>query len=215
LARKLKSLRDHGASISDLARHHRPRSYQLPDFEYAGHNARMTDFQGALGAAQMLRLPEIMQRRIQLAERYNAGLAGLSWLRTPHVPPDCVHAYQAYVTLFAPHAPSMANLEHMNGQRNTLMDHLEAAGIATRPGTHAVHMLGYYRDRYGLRPRDCPNAALADGLSMAIPLYPQMTDAEQDYVIESIRGWKPEPRAESALTETVVPSTGGARASTI
>ena len=215
LGRKLKSLRDHGASISDLARHQRPRSYQLPDFEYAGHNARMTDFQGALGAAQMLRLPEIMKRRIQLAERYNAGLAGIPWLRTPHVPPDCVHAYQAYVTLFAPQTPSMASLEPMNMQRNALMDHLEAAGIATRPGTHAVHMLGYYRDRYGLRARDCPNAALADGLSMAIPLYPQLTDAEQDYVIETIRNWKPDARSESPLAATVVPAVSGARASTV
>jgi len=215
LGRKLKSLRDHGASISDLARHQRPRSYQLPDFEFAGHNARMTDFQGALGAAQMLRLPEITKRRIELADRYTAALAGIPWLRTPHVPKDHVHAYQAYVTLLAPQPPSMANLDAMNQQRNALMDHLEAAGVATRPGTHAVHMLGYYRDRYGLRPKDCPNAALADGLSMAIPLYPQMTEAEQDFVIQTIRNWKPLEQAEASVAETVVPAATGARASTV
>ena len=63
---------------------------------------------------------------------------------------------------------------------------LETAGIGTRPGTHAVHALGFYRCKYGLRSQDFPNAFLADQLTLALPLYAQMTEEEQAYVIEQL-----------------------------
>jgi dTDP-4-amino-4,6-dideoxygalactose transaminase len=72
------------------------------------------------------------------------------------------------------------------------MQTLEAAGVATRPGTHAVHMLDYYARTYGLRPDDFPNACLADQLTVALPLFAQITEAEQDYVVaQCARAWTP------------------------
>ncbi len=187
LARKLHSLRDHGASKSDLARHLGARSYLLPDFNLVGYNYRMTDLQGALGVAQMGRLEWILEQRTRLAQRYDEILASFNWLRSPVLPEDCKHGYQAYVCLFQPEKPTLANVIQLNTQRNALMDELETAGIATRPGTHAVHMLGYYREKYGLRPDDFPNAYLADQLTLTLPLYPQMTEAEQNYVVSYLR----------------------------
>ena len=67
------------------------------------------------------------------------------------------------------------------------MDSLETAGIATRPGTHAVHMLGYYREKYSIEPVDFPNAYLADQLTVTLPLYAQMTEDEQGYVISHLK----------------------------
>jgi dTDP-4-amino-4,6-dideoxygalactose transaminase len=64
---------------------------------------------------------------------------------------------------------------------------LEAQGIATRQGTHAVTTLGYYQQHYGVRDEAYPNALLADRLSLSLPLYAQMTDAEQDYVVEQLQ----------------------------
>ena len=58
----------------------------------------------------------------------------------------------------------------------------------TRPGTHAVHMLGYYRRRLGLVPEDFPAAADCDRQSMAIPLHNRMTDEDYAYVVEALRG---------------------------
>lgn len=182
-AGRVQSLRDHGASKSDLARHLGARAYLLPDFEMVGYNYRMTDLQGALGVAQMGRLEWALEQRTRLARRYDEAIEGLGWLRPPVVPPGCRHGYQAYVGLFRPEAPTVANVERLHRQRNALMDRLEAAGIATRPGTHAVHLLGLYRDKYGLRPEDFPNAYLADRLTLALPLYAQMTDEEQAYVV--------------------------------
>ncbi len=185
-AELLRSLRDHGASKSDLARHLGARSYLLPDFNVLGYNCRMTDLQGALGVAQMGQLEWILEQRMRLAQRYDEMLGRLSWLRLPVLPRDSQHGYQSYVCLFQPEKPTLDNVERLNARRNALMDGLEAAGIASRPGTHAVHMLGYYRQKYGIKPRDFPNAFLADQLTIALPLYAQMTEAEQDYVIEHL-----------------------------
>lgn len=186
LASQIRSLRDHGASKSDLARHLGSKSYILPDFNKVGYNYRMTDSQGALGVVQMRRLPWILEERTRIARRYDDALAGSNSLRAPILPNGCQHGYQAYVTLFQPEPATVANVGRLNARRNRLMDSLEAAGIATRPGTHAVHMLGYYTQKYGLRPDDYPNAYLADQLTLTLPLYVQLTEAEQDYVIDNL-----------------------------
>jgi perosamine synthetase len=106
------------------------------------------------------------------------------------LPAHCRHGYQAYVCLFEPEPPTVANVARLCTQRNALMDALETAGIASRPGTHAVHMLGYYRNKYGLRPEDFPNAYLADQLTLTLPLYAQMTEAEQAFVLTHVGGYR-------------------------
>jgi dTDP-4-amino-4,6-dideoxygalactose transaminase len=67
------------------------------------------------------------------------------------------------------------------------MARLEEQGIATRQGTHAPIALGYYREKYQLRPEDFPDAFCADRLSLSLPVYPQMTDGEQAFVCERLR----------------------------
>jgi dTDP-4-amino-4,6-dideoxygalactose transaminase len=147
----------------------------------------MTDIQGAVGVAQMRKFNYIMGKRSEIARRYDDALAELSWLRTPYTPDAYVHGYQSYVCLFAPEEPTMDNVEELHAQRNTLMDQLEEKGIATRQGTQAVHTLGYYREKYSLRPEDYPNAYIADRLTLALPLYVQFTDNEQAYTVKNLK----------------------------
>ena len=71
--------------------------------------------------------------------------------------------------------------------RNKLMERLQAAGIATRPGTHAVHMLGVYRQKYGLSADDFPAAKDCDANTMAIPLHNRMTLGDCEYVVDTLR----------------------------
>ena len=66
------------------------------------------------------------------------------------------------------------------------MERLQAQGVSTRPGTHAVHMLGLYADRLGLQPADYPNARDCDSNSMAIPLHNRMTSEDFAHVAEAI-----------------------------
>ena len=66
------------------------------------------------------------------------------------------------------------------------MARLESQGIATRQGTHAPVIQDFYAKKYSIAPGDFPNAYLADRLTLSLPLYPQMTDAEIDTVVTSL-----------------------------
>ncbi|WP_287600229.1 DegT/DnrJ/EryC1/StrS family aminotransferase [Thiothrix sp.] len=188
LAEKLRRLRDHGAAISDLQRHHGPRPYLLADHPDAGYNQRMTDLQAALGSAQMDRATDIIKERQRLADRYNAAFAELDWLQTPAQLEDYEHGYQSYPCLFQPEPITLDSIASINTRRNAWMDSLQQQGISTRPATHAVHMLSFYREKYGHQPADFPNAWAANDCSISLPLFHGMTEAEQDYVIKQVLG---------------------------
>jgi dTDP-4-amino-4,6-dideoxygalactose transaminase len=89
-----------------------------------------------------------------------------------------VHGWQAYVCwvdeALAPRP------------RNALMEALEQKGVATRPGTHAVHMLGYYRERFGFGDDTYPGARDCDRYTMTIPLHNRMTRDDYAYVVEAL-----------------------------
>jgi perosamine synthetase len=194
LAERLRCLRDHGAAMSDLQRHMGPRPYLLADHPEAGYNHRMTDLQAALGAAQMQRAEAIVAERRQLAERYDAAFADLEWLQTPKVTSGCGHGYQSYPCLFEPEqvrealkASDQPLLRQIHERRNAWMELLQQQGISTRPATHAVHMLGYYRDKYELKPNQFQAAQAANDCSISLPLFHGMNSDEQRYVIDVVR----------------------------
>lgn len=178
LAARADMLRNHGASISEEIRHRGPKPYLLPDFNLLGFNYRMTDIQAAIGSVQLSKLDRFIDERAKGAAYYRERLSRLNWLRLPDEPVGGRHAWQAYVCWVDPDSAPMA--------RNSLMEKLQEAGIATRPGTHAVHMLGYYRDRFGVRPDDFPGARDADRYSLAIPLHNRMSDDDYAYVAETL-----------------------------
>jgi perosamine synthetase len=180
-------LRDHGADRTDLERHESRGAFLLADYNRLGYNYRMTDIQGALGCAQMERAEWILSRRRHLAARYDDALADLSWLATPRVSDGDVHGYQSYVCLFSPEEPRLARMPLLHERRNALMLALEQRGIATRQGTHAPVATGYYSRKYELSEGEFPAAVLAERLSIALPLYPDMTDDDLDMVVDELR----------------------------
>ena len=186
-AQLARSLRDHGASRSDLARHREKSSFLLADYERLGFNYRMTDIQGALGCAQMDRLNWILAEKARRARGYDEQLRELAWLETPTAPSGYVHGYQAYVCLFRPDAPQLGDVPRLHAQRNTLMARLEERGVSTRQGTHAAALQHYYAEKYGLRLEQFPNSYRAERLTLALPLYPQMTDDDLACVVTELR----------------------------
>ena len=181
LASTCSQLRNHGASISEEERHRGTRPYLLPDFNLLGFNYRMTDLQGAVGLVQVTKLEAFVAERQKWAEFYVSNLSEVDWLQLPQIPTEGQHAWQSFVTLVDAQTAPMS--------RNQLMERLQLSGISTRPGTHAVHMLGYYRDRFGFQPSDYPGAQLANDQSMAIPLHNQMTPDDYRYVVETIKSF--------------------------
>jgi dTDP-4-amino-4,6-dideoxygalactose transaminase len=180
LADKVNMLRNHGASVSEEQRHSGPHPYLLPDFNLLGFNYRMTDLQGAVGLVQLGKLDRFIAERQRWADYYAAELASVPWLRVPQVPAGYAHGWQAYVCY--------VDERKAPRPRNEIMDLLQDAGISTRPGTHAVHMLGYYRERFGLKPEDFPVARDCNQQSMAIPLHNRMNEADYSYVVSTLRG---------------------------
>lgn len=178
LAEKLNRLRNHGASISEEQRHKGPKPYILPEFDVVGYNYRMTDLQGALGVVQLRKLEAFINERNEWAQRYHAAFANTPWLRLPVYDSRFYHGWQSYVLFVKEEQSPM--------KRNDLMEYLQQKGISTRPGTHAVHMLGYYKNTYGLKPEDFPGAFAANEFSMAIPLHNRMTAEDYAYVIDTI-----------------------------
>ena len=186
LAEKIRRLRDHGAAMTDLQRHLGARPYLLADHPDAGYNQRMTDLQAALGSAQMDRADDIVQERRSLASAYDEAFASLEWLRLPWNAKEYQHGFQSYPCLFMPREVTPDKIEEINSRRNNWMDELQKKGISTRPATHAVHMLSFYREKYQLRPEDFPNARAADQCSISLPLFHGMKKSEQDFVIEKV-----------------------------
>jgi len=163
----------------------------LPDYDILGYNYRMTDFQGALGVCQMGKADYILKKRRKAAQRYNEALKDVEALITPYVPEGYTHGYQSYVCLFTGCSDlsglDMEKINNLNVLRNKFMDKLEGKGIATRQGTHAVHTLGYYKKKYNLNDADFINSYVADRLSITLPLYAEMTNEEQDYVVGQLK----------------------------
>jgi len=187
LAEKMRRMRDHGAGLSDLQRHQGAKPYLLSDHPEAGYNYRMTDLQAALGSAQMQRAEDIVQKRQRLAARYDQAFQGLNWLQTPQKIAGYEHGYQSYPCLFQPESLSPDSIPRIHATRNKWMDRLFQSGISTRPATHAVHMLSFYREKYDLKARDFPNAWAANDCSISLPLFHGMTEQEQDKVVQTVK----------------------------
>lgn len=191
IANKVSQLKDHGASKSDLQRHKEKGGSLLPDFTMRGYNYRMTDMQGALGVCQMDRKEYIMNGRREIASKYDEVLKDISQLVSPYIPENYKHGYQSYVCIFTD-GEDISNLtkeqiDRINIKRNIFMEKLEEMTIATRQGTHAVHTLGYYKNKNNFKDEDFLMSYAADRLSIALPLYAGMTNEEFDYVISNIK----------------------------
>jgi perosamine synthetase len=115
-------------------------------------------------------------RRCYLAARYTKALQNLSWLRTPTAPAICRHNYQSYMVRL---------VDDFAGRRDAIMQELLEKKISTRRAIMAIHREVPYRSK---RWEDClPQTNLAADSGLILPLFHQMTDSEQDYIIESLQ----------------------------
>lgn len=177
LYEKLKRLRSHG--ITRDARFMRgepdgPWYYQQIDL---GFNYRMTDIQAALGTSQLTRLDEFVQRRHELAARYQNLLADLP-LTLPWQHPDTRSAYHLYVIRL--------QLDRISKSHRQVFEELRQAGIGVNLHYIPVHLQPYYH-QLGFRPGDFPEAEKYYGEAISLPLYPGLDEADQDNVAAALR----------------------------
>ena len=160
----LQTLRNHGINAEGVV-------------EAVGYNYRLCDVQGALGVGQMDLLPDFLTTRRELAMRYLNALGDLEALALPATPQGTTHAYQAFVCRL--HGRSQSD-------RDRLMALLSDKGIQTRPGTHAVHTLDWHRTRLTFNAAQLANATAAHEQTIALPLFPGMTETDQNFVVEQL-----------------------------
>ncbi len=178
LSKVVQVQRCHGDTIVFNPRTSPAMPYDMDPFDMIGFNLRMSDIQAAVGVAQMAKLDHLLNERRHLADRYTALLGDLSDIALPHLPPGCGHTYQSYVIRLR---------EGGRSRRNQIMDLFVKNRIQSRPGTHAVHRLGYYRDKYNLQPAQFPNACLGEDTTITLPIFPGMSESDQLFIVDVLR----------------------------
>ncbi len=175
LALLIDSYRNHGASDSGGE----PEGpWSMSEFNELGFNLRLSDIQAAVGVAQFAKLDAILQERRQAAYRYSELLADVDELVLPTSHVDTSgHNFQSYVI----------RVKQSRDLRNKVMLALAEQDIQTRPGTHAVHCLGYYRRKYNLKPDDFPIAAMCEHQTITLPIFPGITIDDQRRVVNIIK----------------------------
>jgi dTDP-4-amino-4,6-dideoxygalactose transaminase len=183
---RLRALRHHGMSVSDLERHRADR-VTFEEYPTLGFNFRMTDVQAAIGRVQLSRLPAMLARRRALAARYESQLAPISGLGLPVVPDYARPNWQTYTV----------RLPDGCDQRAVMQAMLDA-GIATRRGVMCAHREGVYaRHTWSCgsdrscddQPGPCRHlrhSEAAQDRTIAIPLFDAMTDDDQARVAEAL-----------------------------
>jgi perosamine synthetase len=172
VAERLRQLRQHAMDVSDLARHG-ARDVVIESYPERGWNARLTDMQAALGLCQLELLDEILETRRLQAERYTAALAAVPYLDPPFDPDYAERTWQSYAIRLSAGAPI---------GRNELMRRLLADGVATRRGVMAIHEERAYEDVEA----HLPNTVSASHDTLMLPLFPGLSEEQQDYVIERL-----------------------------
>jgi dTDP-4-amino-4,6-dideoxygalactose transaminase len=172
VAERLRRLRQHAMDISDLARHG-ARDVVIESYPERGWNARMTDMQATLGLCQLELLDEILVERTRQAARYTAALDRIPYLEPPYEPEYAERTWQSYAVRLSPHAPV---------GRAELMRALLRDGVASRRGVMAIHLEASYAGS----PAVLPHTVAASRESLMLPLFPGLSDEQQDYVIDRV-----------------------------
>ena len=177
LADAMAMLRSHGITRdAGVMTEKNPGPWYYEQLEL-GYNYRMTDIQAALGASQLARLEAFVPRRRELAARYDALLAGLP-LRLP-VRDDRVRSSRhLYVVRL--------RLDKIGRSHRHVFEALRAAGIGVNLHYIPVHLQPYYR-ALGFAEGHCPEAERYCAEAISLPLYPALTESNQDYIVATLR----------------------------
>lgn len=176
LADRMRAFRNHGITTD-----HRQRAargtwyYEMVDL---GYNYRITDFQCALGLSQLAKLPSWLEKRRQLARRYDDALAALNAVAPLKVRPEVEHAYHLYVVRLQG--------EQLVAKRPEVFAALKEMGIGTNVHYIPVHLHPYYRERFGTGRGLCPQAEASYEQILSLPMFPRLELKDIDMISESL-----------------------------
>jgi perosamine synthetase len=147
------------------------------DHDRLGFNYRLDDLSCALGLAQLERLDEMLSARARIASLYTEALAGVEGLGLPCADEGGeARSWFVYVVLLP---------EGLD--RDGVVSALRARGVESKPYLPAIHLMSFYRQRFGHREGEFPVCENVARRSLALPLFPELTDAQAERVVEGLR----------------------------
>jgi dTDP-4-amino-4,6-dideoxygalactose transaminase len=171
LDRRFRLLRQHGMSVSDLARHG-ASSVLFEEHPVIGYNYRLTDIQAAVGRQQLRRLAAIVDERRMIAGWYTAALGTVDGFEAPNVPPWARPNYQSY----------LVRIPDSSDQR-AVMQHLLDRGVSSRRGIMCAH-----RERPYAGSHELPHSEASQDRHIVLPLFGGMTEGDVDRVVTALAG---------------------------
>lgn len=176
MAARMRRFRNHGIDSDHRSREKTGTfSYDMVEL---GYNYRLPDIQCALGISQLRRLSHWLDRRQAIAARYDEMFADVPFVRPLTTRPDRTNAYHLYVIRL--------DLGKLKVDRRRAFDHLKAAGIGANVHYAPVYLHSFYRERFGYQPGLCPNAEAVHREILTLPMFPTLSEADQDYVVRTV-----------------------------
>ena len=179
LVEEARAWSQHGMSRDSWKREAAADGSWYYDVDRPGFKYNLSDILAAIGLHQLRKLDSFQARRREIVRRYQAAFAGLEEFETPVERPGVEHAWHLYVLRL--------NAERLGVNRDRFIEELKARNISASVHFIPVHLLRYYRDKYGYRPEDFPVAWREYQRIVSLPLYPAMTDQDVEDVIEAVR----------------------------
>jgi perosamine synthetase len=178
LAARIRQMSLHGLSRDAWGRYSAGGSwdYQIlaPGYKY-----NLTDVASAIGVQQLRRAEAMRRRRQALAHAYQAALCDVEPLELPPDPPNRVHSWHLY--------PLRLRLDRLSVDRNAFIRALNERGVGCSVHWRPLHLHPYYRETFGWTPDLLPTASREWQRLVSLPLFPEMREDEQEYVIDVVR----------------------------
>lgn len=173
LYRRLLLFRSHGITREEdlLTENQGPWYYQQ---QLLGYNYRITDISCALGSSQMDKLDDFIEKRKAIAKRYDAAFADVEGIQIPEQQPGCDSGWHLYM------------IQVPKCRRREIFEGLRAAGIGVNVHYIPVYQHPYYQE-HGYAEVHCPHAEDFYQRAISLPIYPGLTQEQQDYVVEQVK----------------------------
>lgn len=169
----LVKLRLHGLSSSAIDRY--TSRFEQYDVNLFGWKYNMDNIHAAILIEQLKKVDRLLIRRGEIYNRYREALSNVEGIELHSMLPEMAHAYHLFTILVDPE------------RRDSIMEELQQRGIGVSLNFRPVHLMTYYRERFGFRPGMFPAAEYIGARTISLPLYPKLTEVEIEYVIDTVK----------------------------